>query len=321
VLFFLVRWQKHDRSADLIWAVLLTVLAVFTKANAYAWVLLLLTLVTVRMAKDRLRAARVRQAGICWVVSAASILAATELRAAQVGATTCHRAIGVICDIPSRFFVGNTWRNYLTFDPGFFLGEPYLLNDPRNSAHDYFLNTFLKSSLFGAIPLGPEFNDRWSTTLATILSYLLLGLLLYVLVGLPTAALWRMPGNGVLLLACLFMLGLLVALRVKVPLSMHADFRYVFPLLVPACVWYSKLIEYWRRRFRPLFVAGCLLAGLTVLASVLLFRPGDARTKGHGRFSWATASTTRCHTNSDLRRAGVEHGIPRDRAGVPTCAG
>ena len=146
---------------------------------------------------------------------------------------------------------------------------------------DYFLNTFLKSSLLSAMPLGPEFDDRLSAGLATVLSYLALGLVLYLLVGLSTAALWRMRGHGVLLLACLFMLGPLVALRVKVPLSMHADFRYVFPLLVPVCVWYSKLIEHWQRRSRPVFLAGSSLTGLIVLASVLLFRPSDARAKGH----------------------------------------
>jgi hypothetical protein len=317
VLFFLVRWQKHDRSADLAWAALLTVLAVFTKANAYAWVLLLLALVTVRAVKDRLSASRVRQAGLCWVVSAASIFVATQLRAAKAGATACHRAIGVICDITSEYFVGNTWKNYFTFDLGFFLRQPYLLNDPRDPAQDYFLNAFLKSSLVSAVPLGPEFDDRLSTTLATILSYLLLGLVLYALVGLFTPAFWRMRGHGVLLLACLFMLGQLIALRVKVPLSMHADFRYVFPLLVPACVWYSKLIEHWRRRSRPLFVAGSLLAGLTVLASVLFFRPSDARTKGHGRFSEVRPSVSVEHRSSGplgVPLVGGYYGVASRRA-------
>jgi hypothetical protein len=281
VLFFLVRWQKNDRAADLGWAILLTGLAVFTKANAYAWVLLLLALVTARMARDKLARPRIRQAGLAWGVSVASIFLATQLRASKAGATACHRAIGIICNITSEHFVGNTWRNYLTFDLRFFLGQPYLLDDPRDPAHDYFLNTLLKSSLLNAVPLGPEFDDRLSAGLATILSYLLLGLLVYLLLGLLTPMLWRQPGHGVLLLACLFMLGPLIALRIKVPLSMHADFRYVFPLLVPGSVWYSKLIEHWRRRSRFLFAAGSLLVGLTVAASVLFFRQNDARAKGH----------------------------------------
>jgi hypothetical protein len=281
ILYSLVRWQKNDRSADLAWAVALTGLAVFTKANAYAWVLLLLAFVTTRMIRDKFTTTRVRQAGLAWVVSAASILVATELRAAKVGTSACHRAIGAICDISSEHFVGNTWANYLTFDIRYFLAQPYLINDPYDPRRDYFLNTFLKSSLLSAMPLGPEFDDRLSAGLAILLSYLALVLILYLLLGLPTAVPWRMPEHRVLLLASLFMLGPLVALRAKVPLSMHADFRYVFPLLVPACVWYSKVTEYWQRRSKPLFLAGGSLVGLTVLGSVLFFRPSDARAKGH----------------------------------------
>jgi hypothetical protein len=310
ILYCLIRWQRNHRFLDLTWAVALTVLAVFTKANAYAWVLLLLVMVTARAIRDNFQPSRVMQAVMAWVASAGAIFLATELRAAKVGPSACHRVIGTICNTTTEHFVGNTWANYLTFDLRFFLGQPFLINDPHDPKRDYFLNMFLKSSLLSAMPLGPEFDDRLSAGLATVLSYLALALILYLLLGLPTAVSWRMRGNWVLLLASLFMLGPLVALRVKVPLSLHADFRYVFPLLVPACAWYSQITEYWQRRSRPVFWMGGSLVCLLVLASVLFFRPSQARAKGHPEPAF---EHIRCSlaTFSEIRPSGTAVNDPR----------
>ena len=255
--------------------------------------------------EDKFGASRVWQAGLCWVVSAASIFLATQLRAAKVGATACHRAIGTICNITSEHFVGNTWANYLTFDLRFFLGQPYLINDPHDPKRDYFLNTFLKSSLLSAMPLGPEFDDRLSATLATVSSYLARSVC-------SSTCWWVCPRpfsgecggtESCSSPACSCWVHWL-RLRVKVPLSMHADFRYVFPLLVPACVWYSKVIEHWQRQIQAIFLAGRLLAGLLVLASVLFFRPEPRTSEGALRASFRTHPLLSGHV---LRDSPVGH--------------
>ena len=243
-LYCVVQWQKNDKVCFFAWAITLTSLAVFTKANAYAWVVLLLILVMARVARDKLAWRRVGQAGIAWLVLVVSVVSAAEMRAAKAGAQACHHIIGSICNVSNEHFVGNAWVNYLGFDIRYFLTQPFLISDPYDKTRDYFLNMLLKSSIFSAVPLGPEFDDRLSAALAIVFSYLVLGLLLYLLLGLPVALVRSIGGHWVLLLASLLMLGQLAALRIKVPLSLHADFRYVFPLLVPVAVCYSVLLDF-----------------------------------------------------------------------------
>ncbi len=88
-----------------------------------------------------------------------------------------------------------------------------------------------------------------------------------------------------------------------VPLSMHADFRCVFPLLVVVVVHYAKLVEHWQTRARPLFVLGAFLGTSMAASSVLLFRPSAARATAHEEpaFEWIERSLAE---PSDFRLAG-----------------
>ncbi len=327
VLFCLVRWQKSDQFSHFAWAIALTSLAVFTKANAYAWVVLLLIVVMARAARDKLAWHRVGQASLAWLVLVVSVVSAAEMRAAKAGTQACHRIIGSICNISNEHFVGNAWVNYLGFDIRYFLTQPFLISDPYDPTRDYFVNMLLKSSLFSAMPLGPEFDDRLSAALAIVFSYLALGLLLYLLLGLPVAVVRGIGRHWILLLASLLMLGQLVALRIKVPLSLHADFRYVFPLLVPVAVCYSKLLEFWQSRLRVLFLGGCLLATAVAVSSIIFFRPNGAREKGHAEPTFENISGTLADFSgvrppgTPVRDVGVLRFGPRQQLEFPLAQG
>ncbi len=292
VLYLIIRWQKYDRVRNLYWAIFLTALALFTKANAYALVLLLLATVSWQCYRDRFTRVRVRQVVLSFLSIAAAIVGVSSIHSSAARSTACQRALGAICDYSTEHFVGNGWANYLTFDLKFFLRQPYLINDPYDKHRDYVLNTLLKTSLFSGAPLGGEFEDRLSAGLAIALSYLTLGIILVTVVGVFGITVRQLRRHWVIVLASLLLLGQLIALRVRVPLSMHSDFRYIFTLLIPACVCYAKLSERWRLQSRTMFCLSASLVVLLIPISIVFFRPASHRQKGHATAPEQTLSGT-----------------------------
>jgi len=280
-LYFIVRWQKHDCAKNLYWAATLSGLGALTKPSTYAMTLVLLAAVSWRYYKDKFALARAKQVGFSLLISVLPILVAASTRTSLHPSTPCQRVFGRVCDASREHFVGNRWVNYIYFDVHFFLEQPFLINDPYYKSRDYVLNNFLKTSLFNSVPLGPEFSDRLSSTLAIVLSYLTLGFLLYAMIGLLGVKAQQLRRQWVILVASVLLLGQLVALRVWVPLSMHADFRYVFPLIIPAGVYFSWLVERYRRESRALFIVGNVLCLSLVTTSVVFFWPNHDRFKGH----------------------------------------
>jgi hypothetical protein len=281
VLYFVARWQKDDRPCTLYWATALASLAVLTKANSYALMVLLLVAVSWRCFQERFALVRVKQVAVSVLSSILAVALAIGSRAVPNRATGCHKAIGALCDISSEHFVGNGWANYLHFDVRFFLKQPFLINDPYDITRDHVLNMLFKSSLFSAVPLGHEFQDRLSASLAIVLNHIALALFLFLVFGVLGVTLQQIRRHWILLLASVLLLGQLIALRWMVPLTMHADFRYIFPLLIPACVFYAKLIERWRTRSRAMYATGASLSVLLVVVSLLFFRPASHRHKQH----------------------------------------
>ena len=307
VLYFVARWQKDDRPCTLYWATALAALAVLTKANSYALVVLLLVAVSWRCFQERLALVRVKQVAVSVLSSILAVALAIGSRAMPNHATGCHKAIGAICDASREHFVGNGWANYLHFDVRFFLKQPFLINDPYDKAQDHVLNMLFKSSLFGAVPLGHEFQDRLSASLAIALNTIALALFLFLVLGVLGVTLQQIRRHWILLLASVLLLGQLIALRLMVPLTMHADFRYIFPLLIPACVFYAKLIERWRTRSRAMYATGASLSVLLVVVSVLFFRPASHRHKQHVE---AHEQIVNCELSafSDVRSTGTPIG-------------
>jgi hypothetical protein len=281
VLYFVARWHRDDRPSTLYWATALAALAVLTKANAYSLVVLLLVVVSWRCYREHFALARIKQVAVSVLTSMLAIVLAVGSRTTPSRATGCHKALGVICDISSEHYVGNSWTNYLLFDVHFFLKQPFLINDPYDKSRDHVLNMLFKSSLFGAVPLGPEFEDRLSASLAIALNYIAFALLLVLIFGVLGVTLQQIRRHWILPLASVLLLAQLTALRIKVPLTMHADFRYIFPLLIPACVFYAKLIERWSSRSRAMHAVGASLSVLLVVVSVVFFRSTPYRHKAH----------------------------------------
>jgi len=278
-MYFMLRWCREDRAMPLFISASCSTLATWTKSSGFALMIPLVALLSIRTSRHLAEvrsplpkaAARTDIAGLglAWIILILPAIAILSRRNAS-GAGLCRALLGRACNISGEHFVGNQPINYLYFDWRYFLSQPFTAADPTKPQQDYFWNGILKSSLFGTMPLGPQFGGQTDAALGIVLSILLLAMILYAA---PTASrfgLAQVRRYSVLLLCGACMLVLLVAFRLTVPTPFHEDFRHIFPALIPASLFFAKSVEQ-RSRTHSLYYAGYGLGLGLVVASIALF--------------------------------------------------
>jgi hypothetical protein len=191
------------------------------------------------------------------------------LRGPTSSPSLCKRVLGGACFVPPGAFVTNGPVNYLYFDLPSFLRDTSSVHYPP--AQDYFWNGLVKSSLFGVMRLGTDFDGGRHHVLAALLSVLLLAMLVVCVVALVSSRPFDWQRYRVLVIASVSMLVLLVAFRAVLPTPFHEDFRHIFPALVPFCLLYGKSVERLGRRSAVLYKCGVGLGLLMVVSSVAFF--------------------------------------------------
>jgi hypothetical protein len=269
-MFFLAQWDAQGRRRDFYAAVVASALALLAKSTGYAMAATLLVLAAWRVWSTRFGRESVKQcAGAALVLVGAAVLA-MALRGPMFPFALCPKVLGYACAVPPPFFVSNTLANYLYFDlPGFVSSTSSLAYPPLQ---DYFLNGLAKSSLFGVIPLGKDFQGQPYTDLAVLISVLLLAMVAVGAVVLPFIVRsidW--PKYRVLVGSTASMLIFLVAFRALLPTPFHEDFRHIFPALVPCCLFFAKLVERLGRWSSALYHVGVAIALSMIAASVAFF--------------------------------------------------
>jgi hypothetical protein len=266
--YFIAQWDRRGRERDFQAALATCALSLLTKATGCAVVATLLFFVAARLrAFDSPRKAATRAFATLAVLAAAEFLA-VGLRESRQPTTLCQKVFGQACngryvppvaDTPSRFFL---------FDFGHFVSQIDALHGAP--LHDYFLNRLLKSSLFGVAPLGDDFAGAWYTGLASLISLLLLAMVLGCLLALPflRGVSFRVYRPYVVMSAVMF--ASLLAFRIARPNEYHEDFRHIFPVLVPFCLGYAKVVSR-LGRFSPLLRQGGVWAALLMVAASIGF--------------------------------------------------
>jgi hypothetical protein len=268
-MYFIVRWDREGRGRDFYLAVVVSALALLTKATGYAIAATLVVVAGWRLRSQWFDRERAKQWLAATLVLVSTALLAVSFRETMHPHTLCQRVLGRACDVPSDYFVGNQPSNYLYFDLPDYLGSTSSLAYPPRQ--DYFWNGLLKSSLFGVMPLGRDFEGAPYQQLAVIISILLLAM---IAVCGAVLALTRSVGGQpyrALAVAAAGMMLMLLAFRMKVPTPFHEDFRHVFPVLVPLCLFYAKAVERLRRWSRVLYHGGVAVALLMIASSVAFF--------------------------------------------------
>ena len=264
--YFIAQWDKEQRPRDFYAAVATAALSLLTKATGYTVAATLLLVVALRLrTSSSPRTVALRSAVAVAVLTATECLA-VGLRDSRQPTTLCQKIFGLACNGRYVPAVADTPGRFLSFDLPGFVGQI----DALHPAHDYFLNRLLKSSLFGVAPLGDDFAGGRFTVLASVMSLLLLAMLVSCLVALFVRRASLRPYRAYVVM-CAVMLASLVAFRVARPNEYHEDFRHIFPVLVPFCLCYAKVVSELGRRSRRLRQGGVGIALLMVAASIGFF--------------------------------------------------
>lgn len=276
-VYYVVRWAQEERPRDLYLGALFTALGLLTKSSAYAIVPVFAVLLAVRFfrSRDKLRF-------LARGIAAASILAgalALNARGKETpqmkNAPLCHKILGNACDIHEGQFVGNDVVNYVWLDLKPFLQEPYALAQREGSGRQYFWNHFLKSSLFGTHNTIPDRETSYelNRVVAAIMNVLLLGMILYLVIGLATAEKRQLGRWGVVMLNLASCVAFMMGFRVLIPAPHHSDFRHVFHAVILVSIAYAGTVAHFRRKELALEWGGRLLAVPFVLLSIFYFLP------------------------------------------------
>jgi hypothetical protein len=123
--------------------------------------------------------------------------------------------------------VGNTPKNYLSFDLLSFVTEPYVNPFEDRGGRQYFWNYLFKTGLVGEF----WYNNPVHRVLTIALSVSFLLMLLYTVVSLIVFSSY-LQGQLVLILNAICLLVAAVAFRISIPASCSNDFRYILPILI-----------------------------------------------------------------------------------------
>jgi len=267
--YFIARWDERGRQRDFYAALAACALALLTKSTGYTVAATLLFFVAWRLrASGSLRTGAAR-AGLALAVLSAAGFAAVGLRESRLPTTLCQKVFGHACDGRYVPAVADTPSRFFYFDFGHFVGQIDALHGPP--AHDYFLNRLAKSSLFGVAPLGDDFARGWFDALSSGMSLLLLAMVVGCVLALPFVRGVRWRAYRTYIVMCAVMLAFLVAFRIAMPNEYHEDFRHIFPVLVPLCLGYAKVVSRLGRFSRWLRRGGICIALLMVASSIGFF--------------------------------------------------
>ncbi len=137
--------------------------------------------------------------------------------------------------INSGLKVKNNPENYLIFDSATYVQHPFISTWDDISGRQYFWNFVWRSSLSSEFSFQGDALRFWGVSNGILLLLALMGSCIYYLQKQPytTRSHIILASYKVLpwILTLVFPFILLLAYRIKVPLSCNTDFRYIYPVL------------------------------------------------------------------------------------------
>ncbi len=273
--YFLLRWWQTPETRWLGLAAGAAALGLFVKANALVLVLLVLAVVLLRTAR------RGGSGRSQWLLAGALVMVAAlhGFFRAGAGGALSHRVLGTAYKTAPGELDPRGAGYYTRFEPRSFVRVPYAEAAIPRGLEPTFWNHWLKSSLHGtrtrvfAFLAAPE--PPAARRVAQTLNALLLALLAFGIAGAWLSRRFAGPYRELLAVSAGVWVAAAVAFHALVPTGHHADFRFVFPVLIPAGALYVDITYGLRRRGLWLWHAGYLLVELFVafsLAYVLALR-------------------------------------------------
>lgn len=274
-LYFALRWHEQHRRGHLWAACALAALAVLTKANGHALVVVLLGLALAHVVRsaDR-RSAFDHLAGP--VVALLVVVAANaNLRRDGYGGAAARNLLGAAYKTKPKQLLVDPPGTYTSFSMRSYLRQPFAVAQPGRPAQDGYWSHLLKSSLWGTRNLGRNFERDFapSPRIAAGANFALLALLAFAtsVVLLARRQALRRCGAHLFMVAVFLAMGL--GFRISMPTVHHGDFRFIYPLLIPAAALFLWALGTLRRQERVLEAVGWGAASSLIVLSIAYFAP------------------------------------------------
>jgi hypothetical protein len=244
--FYTLKWWKTRASIHLFWASLWMGASLLTKSNGLAMTATLGTLFLLHMIliiKDSSHfQQKKRKLARDFAILTSTVFIALAL---NFGDNIYYYAKGTSNDwllsnvsqsINPKLEVKNNPENYLIFDSATYLQQPFISSWDDVTGRQYFWNFVWRSSLSSEFSFQGEALRFWGLINGILLLFTLMGGCIYFLQKQPytTRAHFLLASYKILpwILTLIFPFILLLAYRIKVPLSCNTDFRYIYPVLV-----------------------------------------------------------------------------------------
>jgi hypothetical protein len=247
--YYIVKWWQVRHFSSLMWAGVWASLALLTKSNALAiWAVLGVLFIVYAARSWRARMHKPHEYRKAWRGAVFLGCFFVMVLLLNLGNNVWHYLEGTSSDwllsnvsatINPKLQVGNAPVNYLVFDLPTYLTEPFISTWDDRYGRQYFWNFVWRSALsseFFFNGAGAVFFNSWGIANGVFLLLLLAGILLYGVQQKMTMSRRQLLLAGYRslpwLLALVFPFLLLLAYRIKVPLSSNTDFRYIYPVLL-----------------------------------------------------------------------------------------
>ncbi len=275
VFHAVVLWSMRGGRRVLIAACIATAAAILVKSNALVLVVMLCAIVARRLWRASDRKAVLRDAGLPAAVLVVFCLGA-ELARGKRGDALPAKVLGTAYEPTPSQTTQRTIAYYLTFDPVAVVKTPYVEMRQFRSQEPTFWNHLIKSSLFGT--RNPALMQRVgykepNAELATAENHALLGLMAVLLVGAVVTRRDRSEQRALCLVHVGAFTASSMALHLVAPLGYHADFRLIFPVVVPMSVLFALAVHGMRRRGLAIWHTGYIVSNVFVVLSIAYFMP------------------------------------------------
>lgn len=245
--FYTIKWWKNRESLTLFWASLWMAGSLLSKSNGLAvagvlGILMLFHIYSLARKRDLFqqhKAKLFRDTAIAGGLFVAAILLnfADNVKHYLDGTSEDWLLSNVSEMINPGLKVSNEVKNYLIFDSATFIENPFISTWEDQYGRQYFWNFVLRSSLSSEYFFDGQWMALWGTINGLLLLAMISGTLIFYLQQQPATS-WRKIKrlsyrNAPWLMALVFPFILLLAYRIKVPLSCNTDFRYIYPVIVP----------------------------------------------------------------------------------------
>lgn len=244
--FYTLKWWKTRASAHLFWASLWMGASLLTKSNGLAMTATLGILFLLHMTlifKDRAHfQQKKKKLARDFAILSSIVFIALALNFGDniyyyvKGSSSDWLLSNVSQTINPGLKVKNNLENYLIFDSATYLQHPFISTWNDISGRQYFWNFVWRSSLSSEFSFQGDALKFWGVSNGILLLLALIGSCIYYLQKQPytTRTHIILASYKVLpwILTLVFPFILLLAYRIKVPLSCNTDFRYIYPVLV-----------------------------------------------------------------------------------------